>query len=69
MLDALIEILDELGIDRSLVNVIVVDDPESEVTEDDLPALPTIHIGMDTLTGLVSDDDLRSSVMNFMLSG
>jgi PAS domain S-box-containing protein len=69
VLDALIEILDELGIDRSLVNVIVVDDPDSEVTEDDLPALPTIHIGTDTLTGLVSDDDLRSSVMNLMLSG
>jgi hypothetical protein len=39
------------------------------VTEEDLPALPTIHIGMDTLTGLVADDDLRGSVMNMMLSG
>jgi PAS domain S-box-containing protein len=68
VLDALNEILDELGIDRSLVNVITVDDPDSDVTEEDLPALPTIHIGMDTLTGLVADDDLRSSVMNLMLS-
>jgi signal transduction histidine kinase len=69
VLDALNEILDELGIDRSLINVITVDDPESEVTEEDLPALPTIYIGMDTLTGLVADDDLRASVMNLMLSG
>ncbi|MCK5152299.1 MAG: PAS domain S-box protein, partial [Candidatus Thorarchaeota archaeon] len=66
--DTLSAILDEMGIGRSVVSVINIDDPDSGVTEDDLPALPTIEMGGQQLTGFLSEDDLRVGVMQLLMT-
>ncbi len=68
VLDTLTSVLDELGIGRSSLNVINIDDPASGVSEDDLPALPTIHIGDEELTGFLSEEDLRMGVMRLLMT-
>ena len=55
-------VLTELGIGTSSLQIVNVDDPESKVAEEDLPALPTIQMGMDQLSGFLSEDDLREAV-------
>ena len=64
-------VLNELGIGTSTIQVVNVDDPESQIGEEDLPALPTIQMGMDQLSGFLSEDDLREAVskMIFMSGG
>ncbi|MFW9793890.1 MAG: PAS domain S-box protein, partial [Candidatus Thorarchaeota archaeon] len=42
--DSLTIILRELGISQSAIQLINVDTPESDIKEEDLPALPTIHL-------------------------
>jgi PAS domain S-box-containing protein len=68
MLEMLTSILGELGISKSILEIINIDDPEVGMTEDDLPALPTIRLVDEELTGYVSDDDLRSSVMKMIMA-
>ncbi|MFX0108167.1 MAG: PAS domain S-box protein [Candidatus Hodarchaeota archaeon] len=68
VLDMLSSILDELGVGRTVLNVVNIDDPGSPVTEDDLPALPTIDMGGNQLTGFVSEDDLRSTLMTMIMT-
>ncbi|MFW9849757.1 MAG: PAS domain S-box protein [Candidatus Thorarchaeota archaeon] len=67
--DTLSSILDEMGIGRSAINIINIDDPASGVTEDDLPALPTIEMGGQQLTGFLSEEDLRVGVMQLLMTG
>ncbi|TFG32724.1 PAS domain S-box protein [Candidatus Thorarchaeota archaeon] len=64
-------VLNELGIGASAIHVINVDEPESIIAEEELPALPTIQMGMDQLSGFLSEDDLREAVskMIFMSGG
>ncbi|MFW9809807.1 MAG: PAS domain S-box protein [Candidatus Thorarchaeota archaeon] len=66
--DSLTMILRELGISQSVIELRNVDDPNSDVTEDDLPALPTIHLGKERLAGFVADDDLRVAVSTMLLT-
>ncbi len=63
MLDNLNLVLDELGIGRSQVRIIDVDDPASGVTADQLPTVPTIRMGPTEIAGFVSTEDLRAVVM------
>jgi len=65
--DSLLGILDEMGLNHFIMEVINVDDPESGVSAEDPPALPTIRICKTTLTGSVSEDELRLSVMNMLM--
>ncbi|MGY5861880.1 MAG: PAS domain-containing sensor histidine kinase [Candidatus Thorarchaeota archaeon] len=65
--NTLIGVLDEMGLNHFIMEVINVDDPESGVSAEDLPALPTIRICKAELTGSVSEDELRSSVMNMLM--
>lgn len=67
MLEMLSTIIDELGLSRSILEIVNIDDPESGVTENDLPALPTIRLADVELTGYVADEDLRSSVMKMIM--
>ncbi|UCE10903.1 MAG: PAS domain S-box protein [Candidatus Thorarchaeota archaeon] len=67
VLDSLLSVLDELGIPRSVIDLVNIDDPEAEISEDDLPALPTIQMGADELTGFVTEDDLRDSLMRLIM--
>ncbi|MGY5873872.1 MAG: PAS domain S-box protein [Candidatus Thorarchaeota archaeon] len=62
VLTSLTMVLTELGIGTSSLQIVNVDDPESKVAEEDLPALPTIQMGMDQLSGFLSEDDLREAV-------
>ena len=68
MLEMLTNILGEMGISKSILEIINIDDPSVGMTEEDLPALPTIRLVDEELTGYVSDEDLRSSVMKMIMS-
>ena len=67
VLESLTAVLTEMNISPSTINLINVDDPESGVNEEDLPALPTIHMGNKQLAGYVSEDDLRVEVSTMLL--
>ena len=66
--DSLTMILKELGIGQSVIQLINVDDSESDVKEEDLPALPTMLLGKERLSGFVSDDDLRVAISTMLLT-
>ncbi len=67
VLASLETVLNELGIGTSAIQIVNVDDPDSMVAEEDLPALPTIQMGMDQLSGFHSEDDLREAVTKMIL--
>jgi PAS domain S-box-containing protein len=67
VLESLPAVLTELSISPSNIQLVNVDDPESEVSEDDLPALPTINMGNKQLAGFMSEDDLRVEVTSMLL--
>ncbi|TFG97463.1 PAS domain S-box protein, partial [Candidatus Thorarchaeota archaeon] len=67
VLTTLTMVLNELGIGTSALQIINVDDDESMIAEEDLPALPTIQMGMDQLSGFLSEDDLREAVAKMIL--
>ena len=67
VLESLTMVLKEMNVNPSNINLINVDDPESKVSEDELPALPTIHMGAKQLAGFVSEDDLRVEVSTMLL--
>jgi PAS domain S-box-containing protein len=67
VLESLTAVLTEMSISPSNIQLINVDDPDSEVTEDDLPALPTINMGKKQLAGFISEDDLRVEVTSLLL--
>ena len=71
VLATLNSVLNELGIGTSTIQIINVDEPDSQIAEEELPALPTIQMGMDQLSGFLSEDDLREAVskMIFMSGG
>jgi hypothetical protein len=57
-----------MGIDSHTVKTVNVDDPKCEVSEDDLPALPTIYMGAEQLSGYLSEDDLRAAVSKMLFT-
>ncbi len=59
---SLTTVLNELGVGTSVIQIINVDDVDSTIAEEDLPALPTIQMGMNQLSGFLSEDDLREAV-------
>lgn len=68
VLASLTSVLAEMGIDPFIVSIINVDDPTNEVSEDDLPALPTIYLGPEQLSGYLSEEDLRSAVSRMIFT-
>jgi PAS domain S-box-containing protein len=68
VLETLTSVLDELGISRTSLNIINIDDPARGISEDDLPALPTIHIGQEQLTGFLSEEDIRIGIMRLLMA-
>ncbi len=67
--DILMDVLEEFGISKHAVKVVRVDEPGSEKSEEDLPGLPTIEICEESLTGLVSEEEIRSKIVQMMVSG
>lgn len=67
VLESLTTILTEMNISPSNIHLINVDDPASGVSENELPALPTIHMGTKQLAGFLSEDDLRVEITSMLL--
>jgi PAS domain S-box-containing protein len=67
-MEILTTVLDSLGVPQSMVETINVDDPGVEVSEGELPMLPYIKICNDELTGFISENSIRSSVMNLLMT-
>jgi PAS domain S-box-containing protein len=63
-METLLMVLDELGVPRSIIEEINVDDPSVGVDRNDLPMLPFIKICEEQLTGFISDEVIRSAVLN-----
>jgi signal transduction histidine kinase len=68
VLASLTTILNEMCINTFSIKIINVDDPDTEVSEEDLPALPTIYMGSDSMSGYLSEEDLRSAVSKMMFT-
>jgi len=68
VLSTLTTVLNELGLGTSVLQIINVDDEEASVNEDDLPALPTIQMGAEQLSGFLSEDDLREAVSRMLFT-
>jgi PAS domain S-box-containing protein len=68
VLASLTTVLNEMGIDPFMIKIINVDDPSNEVAEDDLPALPTIYLGPEQMSGYLSEDDLRFAVTRMIFT-
>ena len=66
-LETLLAVLDELGVPRSIVESINVDDPSAEIERGELPMLPFIKICDTELTGFISDEAIRSAVLNLAM--
>ena len=67
-MEILSAVLDSLGVPRSMVETINVDDPEVTIAEDELPMLPYIKICDKEHTGFISESAIRSSVMNLLMT-
>lgn len=68
VLASLTAVLTEMGIAAHAIKTINVDDPLSDVSEGDLPALPTIYMGPEQLSGYLSEDDLRAAVTKMLFT-
>ncbi|MHA1929878.1 MAG: sensor histidine kinase, partial [Candidatus Thorarchaeota archaeon] len=68
VLESLTSILNEMGINPMVIDMIDIDSPDSDVTVEEMPALPTIRMAGGELNGFISEDDLRSAVMQLLMS-
>jgi signal transduction histidine kinase len=66
-MDTLLDVLNELGVPPSIVESINVDDPSLEINRTELPMLPFIKLCDVELTGFVSDESIRSAVLNLAM--
>jgi len=66
-MDTLLAVLSELGVPPSIIESINVDDPSVDVDRSDLPMLPYIKICDVDLTGFISDESIRSAVLNLAM--
>ncbi|MFX1605471.1 MAG: PAS domain S-box protein [Promethearchaeota archaeon] len=67
-MEILVSVLDSMGVPQSMVETINVDDPDVEITEEELPMLPYLKICNHELTGFISESSIRSSVMNLLMT-
>ncbi|MFW9799195.1 MAG: PAS domain S-box protein [Candidatus Thorarchaeota archaeon] len=65
--ETLMGVMDELGVSRSLISVVSVDDPDSEISEEDLAAMPTVRICEEELEGYQEEDDIRTAVLKLIM--
>jgi PAS domain S-box-containing protein len=67
VLDTLTSVLDDMGISRSTISVVDVEDPDAGISEDELPALPAIQLGGRRLAGYVPEQDMRNEIVKLMM--
>ena len=66
-LETLFGVLTELGVPLSMVETINVDDPSVGIDRSRLPMLPFIKICDTELTGFISDESIRSAILNLAM--
>lgn len=66
-MDTLLAVLSELGVPPAIIESIDVDDPSVDVDRSELPMLPFIRICDVELTGFISDESIRSAVLNLAM--
>jgi PAS domain S-box-containing protein len=66
-METLLSVLDELGVPHSIVESINIDDPSIEIDRNSLPMLPFIKICDIELTGFISDESIKSAVLNLAM--
>lgn len=66
-METLLSVLDELGVPPSIVESLNVDDPSAGITREEMPMLPFIKICDVELSGFISDEALRSAVLNLAM--
>ncbi|TFH10457.1 MAG: PAS domain S-box protein [Candidatus Thorarchaeota archaeon] len=66
-MDTLLAVLNELGVPVSIVESINVDEPSAGIDKSQLPMLPFIKICDTELTGFISDESIRSAVLNLAM--
>ena len=65
--ETMMSVLDELSVPRSIVELINVDDPNAEVEKESLPMIPCIRICDEEFTGFISEESIKSAVLNLAL--
>ncbi|MDF1540687.1 MAG: HAMP domain-containing sensor histidine kinase [Candidatus Thorarchaeota archaeon] len=65
--EILLSVMDELGIPQSVLQVVNVDDPNSNVKEGELPMLPTTRICSTEITGFADVDAVRTAIMTLLM--
>ena len=66
-METLLSVLDELGVPPSIVESLNVDDPSVGITREEMPMLPFIKICDAELSGFISDEAIRSAVLNLAM--
>ena len=66
-METLLSVLDELGVPPSIVESLNVDDPSAGITREEMPMLPFIKICDAELSGFISDEAIRSAVLNLAM--
>lgn len=66
-METLLSVLDELGVPPSIVESINVDAPSVDIKPEELPMLPFIRICDTELSGFISDEAVRSAVLNLAM--
>ncbi|MHA2151646.1 MAG: PAS domain S-box protein [Candidatus Thorarchaeota archaeon] len=67
-MEVLTSVLDSFGVPLSMVEILNVDDPQVEVSEDELPMLPYVKICNEEFSGFISESAIRSAVLTLMMT-
>ena len=65
--ETMMSVLDELSVPRSIVELINVDDPSAAIDKNSLPMVPYIKICDKDLTGFISEESIRSAILNLAM--
>ncbi|TFG34768.1 PAS domain-containing sensor histidine kinase [Candidatus Thorarchaeota archaeon] len=65
--ETMMSVLDELSVPRSIVELVNVDDPSTEVDRSSLPMVPLIKICNHELTGFITEESIRTAVLNLAM--
>jgi PAS domain S-box-containing protein len=66
--EILVGAMQELGIPKSVISVVNVDDPRAGISEADLPMVPFIRICRAEIAGFADIEDVRVALMNLLMS-
>jgi hypothetical protein len=65
--EILTAVMDEMGVPRSMLEVINVDDPGSKINEKEIPMLPLTRICESEISGFADVDEVRMAIINLLM--